>query len=79
MNEVRWRLGRFEDLVIVYRHRGAPGDVRAVEGRAVREVTRGWLVLERIRGGYSTSIPWHRVVRLELDAHVLWERAPRQP
>ena len=93
MNEVRWRLGRFDDLAIAYRHRGAPGDERVVQGREVGEVTRGWLVIRRRVGsasvgagrrrtgplGPTASIPWHRVLRIELDGHVLWERVPRQP
>lgn len=54
--------------MITYVHRGAPGDVLEVTGRDVRDVARGWLVLE------GAQIPWHRVLRIELDGDLVWER-----
>lgn len=40
----------------------------AIEGRDVREVSHGWLVLRAVR------VPWHRIQRIELDGEVVWER-----
>lgn len=73
LNELKWSRGRLEDAVITYLHRGAPGDVMEVEGRDVREVAPGWLVLE------GAQIPWHRVLRIELDGQVVWERRAAEP
>lgn len=59
-----------------------------VEGRDVREVAHGWLVLESATPsdratapplGGERRIPWHRILRIDLDGAVVWERKTHPP
>jgi uncharacterized protein (UPF0248 family) len=69
LNELRWHRQRLEDAVIVYLHRGAPGDEMAVRGSDVLALRSSFFDL---RDG--ASIPYHRVRRIELDGQVVWAR-----
>ncbi len=71
LNEIKWRfdLGRCR---IYYVHRGAPGDVKAVEGSAIRNIERGFLVLEGDE--QDVHIPYHRIIRIEFNNHILFDR-----
>lgn len=60
-----------------------------VEGRDVREVAHGWLVLDgaQIPSGRAAArplgrevrVPWHRILRIELDGEVVWARRTADP
>lgn len=72
-NELKWRHGALGDARVYYRHRGAPGDVADAAGRDVVELGRSFFEL-RGRGRHSTSIPYHRVLRIERAGEPVWER-----
>ena len=59
--------------MIVYRHRGAPGDERAVTGAQVVAIGHGFLELAS-EGPRPAMIPYHRILRIELDGAVVWRR-----
>lgn len=69
LNELRWHRQRLQDALVTYVHRGAPGDERTVRGGDILGLRRGFLDL---RGG--ASIPYHRVLRIELDGATVWRR-----
>lgn len=69
LNELKWHRGTLDEATIWYVHRGAPGDLASVQGSAVLELRRSFFDLP---GG--TSIPYHRVQRVELQGKVVWER-----
>ncbi len=59
-----------------YIHRGAPGNIKAVEGSAIRTIDRAFLILEG--EPHEVYIPYHRIVRIEFDNRVVFERQPRE-
>ncbi|MCA1813473.1 MAG: RNA repair domain-containing protein [Halobacteriales archaeon] len=69
LNELRWSRHRLQDCIIVYRHRGAPGDEREVRGSSVLALRSSFFGLPD-----GASIPYHRVLRVELDGKMVWER-----
>lgn len=74
LNEIKWRF----DLArcrVYYIHRGAPGDVKIVEGSAIKSIERGFLVLEG--HPHEVYIPYHRIFRIEFNNHVIFERSTR--
>ncbi len=75
LNEIKWRF----DLArcrVYYIHRGAPGNIKAVEGSAIRTVDRAFLIFEG--EPHEVYIPYHRIVRIEFDGRVVFERQPRE-
>jgi uncharacterized protein (UPF0248 family) len=69
LDELRWHRQRLGDAVIAYRHRGAPGDERHVRGSDILALRASFFDLPD-----GASIPYHRVLRIELDGAVVWER-----
>ncbi|VVB91404.1 Uncharacterised protein [uncultured archaeon] len=75
LNEIKWRfdLGRCR---VYYIHRGAPGNIKAVDGSAIRTIDRAFLILEGVP--HEVYIPYHRIVRIEFDDRIVFERQPRE-
>ncbi len=75
LNEIKWRfdLGRCR---VYYIHRGAPGNIKAVEGSAIKIIDRAFLILEG--EPHEVYIPYHRIVRIEFDNRIVFERLPRE-
>lgn len=69
LNDLKWHQGRLDDATIWYVHRGAPGDEAAARGRDVLALRRSFFDL---RDG--ASIPYHRVLRVEVDGAPVWQR-----
>lgn len=72
LNELKWRHHALADAHVLYRHRGAPGDVRDVSGRDILDLGRSFFE-RRTRHG-SASIPYHRVLAIEAEGRTLWKR-----
>lgn len=75
LNKLKWHHDRLEEAVVWYTHRGAPGDVRAVEGDKVLDLGSSFFHVQAPEG--ETAIPYHRVQRIEIDGRPFWERHPR--
>ena len=71
LNEIKWRFD-LKRCRVYYIHRGAPGDMKMVEGRAIRAVDRAFLILEG--QPHEVYIPYHRIVRIEFDDHTIFDR-----
>ena len=54
-------------------HRGAPGDERTIAGGDIVDVGHAFLEL-RSEGAMPAMIPYHRVLRIELDGALVWQR-----
>jgi hypothetical protein len=61
--------GGFEGLAITYVHRGAPGDLKTIEGRDVIDIGRGFLELAT-----GAMIPMHRIVEIRDGDRLLFRR-----
>ena len=70
-NEIKWRFD-LSRCKIYYIHRGAPGNVKIVEGSAIRNIDRSFLVLEGVME--DVYIPYHRIFRIEFNNHIIFER-----
>ena len=69
LNKLKWTpgmdLGKAE---IWFVHRGAPGDLKVVAGRDIRNLDRYFFETDEAR------IPYHRVIRIEYEGKVVFER-----
>jgi uncharacterized protein (UPF0248 family) len=57
------------EIKITYIHRGAPGDLKKINGNSLKRVERGFLILSD-----ETQIPYHRIVKIEIDNKILWKK-----
>jgi len=71
LNEIKWRFD-LNRCRVYYIHRGAPEDTKIVEGRAIKNIERGFLVLEG-----DVYIPYHRVFRIDYNGKMIFERRKR--
>ncbi len=76
LNEIKWRFG-LGRCRVYYIHRGAPGDMMVVEGSVIRNLERGFLVLEGDE--QDVHIPYHRIFRIEFDNRLIFYRPNRDP
>jgi uncharacterized protein (UPF0248 family) len=74
LNEIKWRFD-LNRCKVYYIHRGAPGDVKMIEGSIIKNIERGFLVLEGVVE--EVYIPHHRIIRIEYDAQIIFERKKR--
>ncbi len=76
LNEIKWRfdLGKSK---VYYIHRGAPGDMRVVDGTDIKNIGRGFLILKGDE--QDVYIPYHRIFRIEFQNHILFYRQDRDP
>ncbi len=74
LNEIKWRFD-LEKCRVHYVHRGAPGDTKVVEGSAIKNIERGFLVLEGDME--DVYIPYHRILRIEFSDRNIYEKRIR--
>ena len=69
LNKVKWD-GRmdFDQLEVVYLHRGAPNDLKKIYGREIVNIGKSFLSLK------EAEIPHHRIVKILYEGEVLFER-----
>jgi uncharacterized protein (UPF0248 family) len=70
-NEIKWRFD-LSRCKIYYIHRGAPGNMKIVEGSAIKNIDKSFLVLEGVVE--DVYIPYHRIFRIEFDDVPVYER-----
>ncbi len=76
LNEIKWRFD-LNRCRVYYIHRGAPGDVKVVGGIDIKNIERGFLVLNGIVE--DVYIPYHRIIRIEYEGQVIFERKKNKP
>ena len=57
------------EIRITYIHRGAPGNLKKINGNSLKRVERGFLILSD-----GTQIPYHRIVKIEINNKILWKK-----
>ena len=69
LNKVKWdeRMD-FDQLEVVYLHRGAPDDLKMISGREIVNIGTSFLSLK------EAEIPHHRIVKILYEGEVLFER-----
>jgi len=69
LNEIKWRYSaNLEGVEIWYIHRGAPDDMKIIEGSEVLNIGRDMLETE------SSSIPYHRIRRIIFNGMTVFDR-----
>ncbi len=67
LNRYRWsRDLSINDLEIYYIHRGAPDDLRMVDGSDITEIGRSFFSV----GPDETKIPYHRIVKIKIKIKI---------
>lgn len=72
LNELKWVSGSLERAVIRYVSRGSPNDEAELSGAEIVHIGASFLELAS-----GIGIPHHRVVRIEVDGVVVFERPER--
>jgi uncharacterized protein (UPF0248 family) len=72
LNRLRWE-GGIEGCEVIIRHRGAPGDVKAVECCHIRDVKKTYFTYGS--GERETRIPNHRIIEIREGGKSLWRRS----
>ena len=69
LNKVKWdeRMD-FDQLEVVYLHRGAPDDLKKISGREIVHIGTSFLSLK------EAEIPHHRIIKILYEGEVLFER-----
>lgn len=71
LNEIKWRFD-LNRCRVYYIHRGAPGNIKAVDGSAIMAIDRAFLILKG--HPHEVYIPYHRITRIEFNNHILFDR-----
>lgn len=72
LNEVKWKEGcDLSKCTIYYINRGSPNDIGIVSGSQIIEIG-GFLILEG--DPYESYIPYHRILKIEYDDMVIFDR-----
>ncbi len=71
-NEIKWRYD-LSKCKIHYIHRGAPGDVKIIEGTSVKKIEKSFLVLSGIVE--DAYIPYHRIFRIDYEDKIVFDRS----
>lgn len=73
MNKLKWGgADKLENAKITILHRGAPNDKRVVAGTEILELGHGFMRVVSPEG--EVEIPYHRILRIEIDGRVIWEK-----
>lgn len=64
LNEIKWRFD-LRKCKVYYIHRGAPGDMKIVEGSAIKSIDRSFLILEGVVD--DVYISYHRIFRIDYE------------
>jgi uncharacterized protein (UPF0248 family) len=88
-NEIKWRFD-LSRCSFYYVHRGAPGDVKAGDGRDIKTIGRAFLTLKipsnnldqgirnfqtlKVHEDREVHIPYHRIIKIIFDDKIVFER-----
>jgi uncharacterized protein (UPF0248 family) len=71
LNKVKWdKRMDFDQLEVVYLHRGVPNDLKKIYGREIAHIGKSFLSLK----AEGAEIPHHRIVKILYEGKVLFER-----
>lgn len=68
LNRLKWTKD-LSGVEIWYRHRGAPGDMRMLDGSEILSIGRSFLETA------TASIPYHRILKITYRGELVFDRA----
>jgi len=72
LNRLKW-MGKLEECKVLIRHRGAPNDEMMISGSDITEVRKTFF-LHLNDTGDEVHIPMHRILKIESEGRVLWQK-----
>lgn len=82
LNRLRWDTDeKPENYKIMYRHRGAPGDVKIIRASNIKKLGKSYFTIQEVDGADESLIPFHRIleIRNTLDDSIIWISRKKQP
>ena len=72
LDKLKWAEGKLKTCVITIVHRGAAGNFRKIKGSDIVSTDRSFMYVRS--GAETVAIPYHRIVRIEVEGKCIWER-----
>jgi len=72
LNKLKWQLADLKSSKITIIHRGAPKDVRIINGEDVLELGRSFMRVTSPEG--KVEIPYHRIIQIEVHGEIFWRK-----
>jgi uncharacterized protein (UPF0248 family) len=75
LNRLRWdNQERPENYVIVYRHRGAPDDIKLIRATRIVKLGKSYFTIQESAASEESVIPFHRIleIRNTADDSIIW-------
>ena len=70
LNMVLWHPEmEIDHTKISYIHRGAPGNIKTIQGSSIERIENGFLVLND-----ETQIPFHRIIEIDYEDKLIWRK-----
>ena len=73
LNKLKWH-SKFtlQDSKITIVHRGAPGNIRIIDGADIIELEHSFMRVASPDG--DVEIPYHRIIQIEVQGNILWQK-----
>jgi uncharacterized protein (UPF0248 family) len=73
LNMLRWHPKcNLREAKVTVLHRGAPRNIRVIEGREITELGPGFMRVAMPEG--EVEIPYHRILQIEVRKQVFWKK-----
>lgn len=73
LNKLKWHSKfNLEDSKITIIHRGAPRNVRVIDGKDILELGRSFMHVMSPEG--KVEIPYHRIIQIEVQGEIFWRK-----
>jgi uncharacterized protein len=67
LNKIKWTQN-LENVTIWYRNRGSPNNMKSISGNQIIKIDISFLETP------SASIPYHRILKIIYDEHIIFDR-----
>jgi len=73
LNKLKWHSKfNLRDSKITITHRGAPKDIRIVDGKDILELGHSFMHVASPEG--EVEIPYHRIIQIEVRGKIFWQK-----
>lgn len=73
LDELKWHPEKkLDEARITYIHRGAPGDEMTIKGRDIVRLEKSYFII--MRNEMETSIPFHRIKKIQVSGNVIYKK-----
>jgi len=72
LNKLKWQSADLKDSKITIVHRGAPRNIRIIDGADIIELGHSFMCVASPEG--EAEIPYHRIIQIEVRGKILWQK-----